>query len=97
MADGTRRLYVAGAQGAGGLEPDVLGRIVDPHINLDTPEGRYALPVAVLATFQHEIIIKDTAEQAANIVLGEVLPLLYSLLGLETGEEEPAIQLELPL
>ncbi len=95
MADGTRRLYVAGSGGAGGLEPDVLGRIVDPHVNLDTPEGRYALPVAVLATFQHEIIIKDTAEQAASLVLAEVLPLLYSLLDLDTEEKEPADELEL--
>jgi hypothetical protein len=92
MADTTRRLYVAGSGGAGGLEPDLLGRIVDPHVNLDTPEGKYSLPVSVLATFQHEIIIKDIVDQVKAYIDEKFL----EVFGAAETQENPA-QLSLDL
>jgi hypothetical protein len=78
------KLYVPGETTAD--TENVLG-FRKAEVYLETPEGKFVLPVVALATFQHDIIIKEIVDQVTANVLEEVLPRLNSLLDLDETPE----------
>lgn len=68
--------------GLDGKELNTEPERVTPTINLDTPEGRFTLPVVLLAGMQFDTL----RDQVIAGVLEEVLPLLYEQMSLPFEE-----------
>lgn len=64
-----------------GTEADDTGR-TQPMLKLDTEEGRFSIPVVMLAGMQYDALVRDIK----GAVLEELLPLVYEQLGLPFEE-----------